>query len=161
MADSPINVNLDTSGVETKFPSLNVGEYKASVAKIEPVESSNKPGLYMLKTTLALQEPATSTDGRPINPGFEFIHNITLPLAPGHADYKAENDDPQTGIRIRSVSAFQDAALGTTKETREKLTNEVLTKMIGKVVKVHIKARKEKDPQYGDTQVGSISGLQS
>lgn len=158
--DNPINLNLPTTGIETKFPSLNIGEYKCSLAKVEGVESKNTPGLYMLKITHLLQEPATSDDGRPIQPGFEFIGNITLPLASNHANYKEESDHPTTGIRMRSVCAFLDAAFGTDKDTRPQLTNDLLPQFAGKVVKVKIKARKEASDEYGSTQVGGYAKAQ-
>lgn len=155
----PINLNLDTAGIDTAFPSLSAGEYKATVSAVEPEESKNNAGMYFLVVKLVLQEPATSTKNAPIAPGFEFRHNVTLPLDHSHASYKDENDGiTPPGFRIRSVSAFLDACLGTTKDTRPALTNDLLPKLVGSVVKVKIKNKKTPD-QYGDTEVQSIDAL--
>lgn len=158
MSDTlPINLNLPTDGIDTKFPSISAGEYKATVSKIEPKEYST-PGTYGLDVTFTLQEPATSTANAPIAPGFEFRHNLSLPVANGHAKYNEVSDHPQNGIRIRQLCAFLDACLGTTKETRPALTNDLLPRLVGTNVKVKIKNKKTPD-QYGDTEVQSIEAL--
>lgn len=146
---NPLDIGLELRGVDTSFPSPAVGRHKVACRGIEPKESTNTPGLWMLKVTLELQEPADDAHGKPLQPGFKFTTNITLPGAPG-ADADTE------AIRLKSTAAFVDAALGTTMDDRPNL-KEAIAMVPDKVFFVNMK--KSKDEGFAPTQVGSFSPL--
>lgn len=147
---NPLNLNLNLKGVDTSYPALAVGDYRAQIAGYEIKESSKTPGLFMLNIKLETLEPANDAKGKLLDPPFKFSSNLTLPGAPG-----AEPDHEE--MRLKSLASFVDAVFNATAETRPDLNDETLNQLIGKQVIVKIK--KSKDDTYGETEVKGFKAI--
>jgi hypothetical protein len=94
----------DLSNIDTEFPVLAAGDVMCEVAKIEVAANSKQTGnnlVIQLKTL----EPAESTKGEVVNPGYPITQWISL--------VQTEKYDPRNNL-----ATFQDAVLGTTQGNR-------------------------------------------
>ncbi len=149
---NPFDMNISLAGVDTSYPTLSVGDHLVQIITIEPKESGNTPGLWMAKVSLETLEPTHDAKGKSVEPGFKFSANVTLPGQPGVAPEVEE-------IRIKSLAAFVDAALGTDISNRPDFSQETADKMINKKLRAVFK--KSKDDKFGETQCQSFKAIQT
>lgn len=141
----PLSISL--KGVDTSYPTLNVGKVLSSLDGYEVKESQNKPGMFMIKLNMITEEPYNDTKGKLQPPGFKFSANLTLPGAPGA---EAEHEE----MRIKGLASFLDAALGTNIDDRPDMSAEVMEQCVKK--KMMVKFKKSKDDTFGETQVSGF-----
>lgn len=146
--NTPLSINLNTKGIDTSFPTLSVARHLVKVLGYELKESTNNPGLWMLRLSLETQEPAFSYKQKELPPGFKFNTNLTLP-----GDGSGEHDE----LRLRALCLFMDAVDGTDQESRAEFSNEWLETI--KEKKVVVEMKKSKDDTYGETEVKAFHNL--
>ena len=106
---------LDLSTVETSYPRIqspSIGNFlvKESVieyAKTNQQEDQSKP-VWVLK--LETLFPATSTEGKPLEPGFKATKRILLYTTPPNPEKKSEGRT--TDMVLRDVSEALDGLFG-------------------------------------------------
>jgi len=124
----PLDISIPVAGVDTSIPLLPEADYDFQI--VESIPKVNKKGTgYNWNLKLALLSPATSMDGRTINPGFPVFHLVALQAS-------EDAKDPE-GFR-RGIGDTIDAILGTNKDTRPDFNKSVWESAVGRTVKAHI-----------------------
>lgn len=127
--EDPLNISIETTGVETDFPLLPEGDYFYQVVESAPKANKDNTG-YNWNLKLALRDPATAIDGRPI-----AVNTLVFMLIALQSSGK-EGVDPE-GFK-RNIAQALDAIFATTKENRPAFNKATWEAALGKVVKAHI-----------------------
>lgn len=124
----PLSISIETKGLETTFPLLPEGDYLFQVTESAPQVNKAQSG-YNWNLKLALSEPATAADGRPVNVNTPVFMQIALQPS-------EEAKDP-LGFK-RGIADATDAIFNTTKEDRPDFNKDLWEGAVGKMVKAHI-----------------------
>lgn len=130
---------LDTSTVDTSFPSLAVGQVDCQITETSAVTANS--GMPQLCLTLSTIRTNRNTKGEVINPGFKLYKRLNLrqPDSAAALDFKI------------GIARLQEAALG----AKSAMTvRQLVAELLGKGISVNIKKRTKDTDQYGETEVG-------
>jgi len=134
-----LNLNVQLADVDTSMPRLASGDQAIRIDSLEVVESKKTPGNFNLMTIFSTTEPAASTRGDVINPGYKLRRYYPLQQSEteGAPDFK------------RDLAVLIDAAMGTNQSDRPELNDETARLLIGRVVSARIKV--SEDEVYGES----------
>ncbi len=157
------SLTLDLKTINTKYPSLAVGQPRASVVKLECSEDPNKPGQYPIMVQLQLEEPNyTDSDNNPLPIGHKFSVFLQHPggkFSDTAKSTAAENQERAT----KKVCQFVDATMKTDQHTRPSDINPLIEQQafIGKHLIVVVTAQKDQDQaeKYGPTQINGFKPI--
>lgn len=124
----PLSISIPLEGVDTSMPLLPEADYDFQIVESIPKINKRQDG-YNWNLKLSLLSPATSTEGKPINPGFPIFHTVALQAAPDAKDAE--------GFK-RGLGEAIDAIFGSTKENRPRFNKELWEAAVGKSVRAHI-----------------------
>lgn len=124
----PLNVNIPLAGVEKELPLLPEADYLMQITKSEIAPNKEQTGLNW-NLELSSTTPATSPDGRNINPGAKVFATYAL---------QARSDSKDPEAFQRNLCEAVDAIFGSTKENRPTLSKELIDAAVGKTVQAHI-----------------------
>lgn len=148
----PLDFSIDTEDVSTKMPLLPKSEYLLSVKEAQAVQGKDfNPAepKYNLMVIFTLAEPATSTTGDTVNPGYQLRRYYPLQQSPkeGAPDFR------------RDIVALIDAAFKIKEPSdRPKITPDTFHRMIGQQVIGVVKITESE--QYGEqNELSSVKAL--
>lgn len=137
MSDEIIDLqSLDLSSTETGFPLLPNGVYGVRVVEIKTEQNKKQTG-DNLKIKLALLEPTTDINGKPVNAGFPLFDLVSLVIT--KKDDGSVKYDPRP-----KLAEFKEAMTGT-----KTGSFNPLEQYIGLEGSVRLKV--EKSEEYGDS----------
>lgn len=135
---APLSITLDTTKQKTSVPMITDGHFcKVRLVKLEGTVNDGKPGT---KWEFQLVDPAPTTEGGQVQPGFPLFVNIPL--------YDKEGGKGTAGWWLTKIAKFQDALLGTGdpgnkkgKPERPAFGPDLIPSLIGKeaIAKVKVK----------------------
>jgi hypothetical protein len=148
MADiMPLDIDLDLSGVTTTTPLLQDATVRVKVKSIIATERDGNKGV---RWDLALQEPAQTTDGGTVNPGFVLYVHF---------------DPSQDWMKVK-LSRFIDGFLGTGdvgnkkgKPDRPRFNRDCVTRLINAEGLAKVVIRENKKTDYVGNDVTSITPI--
>lgn len=154
------SLNIDLKTIDHKFPSLAVGQPRATVTKLECAEDPNKPGSFPIRVELQLEEPNyTDSNNNPLPIGHKFSVFLQHPGGVFQQTAKstaAENQDRA----LKKLCQFVDACLKTDKNTRPSDINPLIEdgSLISKQILVVVTAQNDaaQAAKYGDTQINGF-----
>ena len=140
----PLDLNIDLSGVDTTYPSLNAGTVPMMIvdSKVEPWKSDPSSRSWVL--TLETTDRALSASGADLNPGFK--QTFRLNLQPGKSKDGEEID------HLRPLTLGIEAIFG----ERRSLNSETISAAVGRAVLAVVKNRKNPDDGFGATEIKSL-----
>ena len=134
-----LNLNVQLSGVDTSMPRLASGNYPLRIVKHEVVESKKVAGNNNLLMHFETTQPAESTRGDVIQPGYKLRRYYPL----------QQSETEGAPAFERDLAVLIDAAYGTDASNRPNLSDETVLGMYGKEVLGSVKV--EKDEAYGES----------
>lgn len=151
MSNTPLDLNINLSEVDTSMPRLALGDYILRVKEAKVAESSNTPGNNNLVVVFETTEEATGLNGETISPGFQLTN--WYPLQQSEKE-NAPDYRKNIAILLDAVFKVKDP------EDRPALTNDLLPQFIGEEVVAKVKLRGSEDDQYGiQNQIGRLTAL--
>ena len=126
--EDPLNISIETEGVDTSYPVLPEGDYTMQITESAPKPNKREDG-HNWTLKLVTTDPAVDTKGKPVSPGMAVTMQIALQPGP-------DATDPQ-GFK-KGVAAAQDAISGTNESNRLKFNREYWESCVGRQVKAHL-----------------------
>lgn len=120
----PLDLNIDLNGVDTSAPCLVAGEYAFHIGDIKVEPKKDEPTKRNLVVKFVLAQPANSSAGHSISPGFPISKYYPL----------QQSENPKAPDFKRDLSILLDAVFATNESTRPKLNGETLAEMLGRTV---------------------------
>lgn len=128
MLTDPLSISFEGKGVDTSIPVLAEGDAPFQIAESVIRPNKAQDG-YNWHLKLALTEPRTATDGKPINVNFPVFMDIALQPRPDTDDKEAFK---------KQIFATQDAISGTDSTSRLTFDNAYVQSVVGKTVIANI-----------------------
>lgn len=149
----PLSINLDTTKIKTTIPVIS--DNHTCKVRLANITQATKAGAGdYLKFEYHLLDPAPTTDGGQVKPGFPLFENVTL-----YDKNSAPGEVPEWAIQ--KISKRIDGFLGTGDEGNKKgkparppFNAETVAAMIGKEAYAKVKA---KSGEYEGNDVVSIT----
>jgi hypothetical protein len=150
MSDNqPLNISVNLSDVTTTVP-LIVDGTMARV-RLKNISQTERDGNPILKWEFTLSEPAPTTDGLQLQPGFPLFVNF----------------DISHEFLLQKMARFMDAFLGTGdagnkkgKPPRPQLNAETVTRMLGAEAVAKIIVSKSKKSDYVGNDIATMTHLE-
>lgn len=124
----PLEINIETQGVDTSYPVLPEGDYLCQITESGPKPNKAQTG-HNWTLKLVLVDGATDTNGKPVAPGLAITQQIALQPGP-------EATDPQ-GFK-KSIASTQDAIFGTNESNRAPFNRAFWESCVGRQVRAHL-----------------------
>lgn len=142
MTDNNIStdfLDIDTSEVDTSPPALAAGEVLTRIDSVTVENGKKNPSDRFIVLTLKTIEPANSTKGQELSPGFPIFYRLALQNYPGSVqDYTV------------NLAKLSEAAFG----EKRRVNSEFITALQGCEVLAVIKL--SKNPEYGESEVARV-----
>ncbi len=157
------SLNIDLKTVEHKYPSLAVGQPRATVTKLECEEDKNKPGSFPIRVEFQLEEPNyTDSNNNPLPVGHKFSAFLQHPGGVFQQTKKSTADENKDRA-LKKLCQFVDACLKTDKTSRPSDINPLIEdgSLVGKQLLIVITAQNdaEQAAKYGDTQINGFKPI--
>lgn len=146
--NEPLNLNIGLGDVDTSMPRLASGKHLMGIKKAEV--GPNKAGTgHNLLVSFATKEPAESTAGDVLNPGFQVRKYYPL----------QQSDKENAPDFRRDIAVLIDAAYNVDDaNNRPTLSQETIAGLVGREVVVTVKVTQS--DEYGEqNEVGMISAV--
>jgi hypothetical protein len=147
MSDNqPLNISVNLSDVTTTIP-LIVDGTMARV-RLKNISQTEREGNPVIKWEFTLSEPAPTTDGLQVQPGFPLFVSFNI----SHE------------FLVQKMARFMDAFLGTGdannkkgKPPRPQLNAETVTRMLGAEAVARISVQKSKKSDYEGNDIATMT----
>jgi hypothetical protein len=147
MSDNqPLNINVNLADVTTTVP-LIVDGTMAKV-RLKNISQTERDGNPVIKWELTLSEPAPTTDGLQVQPGFPLFISF----------------DISHEFLVQKMARFVDAFLGTGdvgnkkgKPARPQLNADTVTRMLGSEAIAKISVQKSKKSDYVGNDIATMT----
>lgn len=154
------SLNIDLKTINTKYPSLQVGQPRVTLIKLECTEDEKKPGSYPMVAQFQLEEPNyTDFDNNPLPVGFKVTAFMKHPGGVFEATAKSTAEENKERA-LKKFCQFIDAVLHTDQSSRPSDVNPLIAdgSLVGKPLLLVVSA--QNDPtqaeKYGPTQINGF-----
>jgi hypothetical protein len=150
MSDNqPLNISVNLSDVTTTVPLIVDGTMVK--VRLKNISQTEREGNPVIKWEFTLSEPAPTTDGLQVQPGFPLFVNFNI----SHE------------FLVQKMARFMDAFLGTGdannkkgKPPRPQLNAETVTRMLGTEAIARISVQKSKKSDYEGNDIATMTHLE-
>jgi hypothetical protein len=148
-----LNIKIDLSGVSTKSKHINVGDYLATIDKLEVMPNKAQTGSNLL-VMFKVVGPTTSLDAAANGETNDMPNGAVL-----RKYYPLQQSENAKAPDFRvDLCRLIDAAYSTNDDTRPDLSDETLNGLLGRSVMLTTRlARPTPDYPDASTEIGKIS----
>lgn len=160
---APLDLDFDTTDVDTSRPLLPKGKYRFRVKELTALPNKAGTGKNLL-SVFELVYSDRSTKGDPVHAGYQVRKYYPLQPNPKKVEAKATGDEDAQSYDekgwLKDITILTDACLGIKDPAdRPRLNKDTIAMCVGKEVEVSLSI--ESDSQYGEQNTVNARSIES